>query len=307
MSGFYKTFIHTNSTTTSNGAIDGGLELSFEKFLFNFHYKRIEPDYQSMGAYYFQSDIRNITIEPTVKIGNNKLTVGGSLGLQRDNLGKTRNYQTDRTIGSIHATWQPAQVYQADVTYSNYDLGQKKGLLDVDTINQISQTTNNIMINQSLNLVSEKVMNTFILSYNHQNLKDRNSNTASNTEFKSDVVFLTWFITFLKAGINAGLTYNYTTFNMSSANTKYSGPGLSLGKNLLKQKMNVSLSWSSYKNFMNNKEVNTINLTSLRCSYRIAKKQKIQLRYSLNKSNPKDNTITPYKENKGDISYVYTF
>lgn len=307
VSSFYHSFIHTNATTSSNHAIDGALEFNFDKYLLNLRYKRIDPYYQSMGAYYFQNDIRNITIEPTVKLNDNKIIVAGSLGLQRDNLGKTRNYQTNRTISSLHVTWQPIQIYQADVTYSNYDLGQKKGLTELDTVNFVSQTTGNLMINQSLMLTSDKMMHSFMLSYNYQKLNDKNSHTADNTEFTTNVLFATWSVSHIKTGITGGLSYNLSTFNMSLAKTRYAGPSITLGKSIFKQKLNLSLSWSAYNYYSDNSKTNSIQLVSMRGGYRIAKNHKVQFRYSFNKSMPKVSSIQSYKENKGDISYVYTF
>jgi hypothetical protein len=299
--------IKTNSSTVISNVIDGNLQAGSEKYKLSLHYKRIGPDYQSMGAYYFQNNIQNITIEPAMKIYDNKVSLSGSLGFQTDNLDNSADFRTNRTIGSAHATWQPSQKLQTDVMYSNYDMGQRNGVAALDTLNKISQTTSNIVINQSLFLTSESMSNSFIVSFNHQKLNDRNSNTAQNTEYSTDVLFTSWYMTLLKSGLSTGLSFNYSTYDMAAVNTQYFGPSLSVSKSVLRQKLNLTLFCSGYKNKSNGDYISTIMQAGFRGSYRLAKKHRIQLKYSFNKCNAEISSVKSYTENKGEVSYVYSF
>jgi hypothetical protein len=299
--------IKTNSSTKRSNVIDGNIQLGSEKYKLGLHYKRIGADYQSMGAYYFQNNIRNITIEPAVKIYDNKLSLSGSLGFQTDNLDESADFRTNRTIGSVHATWQPSQKLQTDVMYSNYDMGQRNGIAVLDTLTRISQTTSNIVINQSLFLTSESMSNSFIVSFNYQKLNDHNSNTANNTEYTTNVLFASWYMTHLKSGLSTGLSFNYSNYDMTAVKTQYFGPSLSVSKGVLKQKMNLTLFCSGYKNKSNGEFISTIMQVGFRGSYRVAKKHRIQLKYSFNKSHAETSTVKSYTENKGEVSYVYSF
>ena len=299
--------IKTNSSTVRSNVIDGNLLLGSEKYRLSLHYKRIGPDYQSMGAYYFQNNVRNITIEPSMKISNNKLSLSGSLGFQTDNLDDSADFRTNRTIGSVHATWQPIQKLQTDVMYSNYDIGQRNGIAVLDKLNKISQTTSNIVLNQSLFLTSERMSNSFILSFNYQKLNDHNSNTSNISEYTTDFLFASWYMTLVRAGLSTGLSFNYTTYDMAAIKTQYFGPSLSVSKSVLKQKLNLTLLFAGYKNKSNGDYLSTIIQTGFRGSYRLAKKHRIQLKYLLNKCNAETVAVKSYTENKGEISYVYSF
>lgn len=299
--------IKTNSSTVISNVIDGNLQAGSEKYKLGLHYKRIGPDYQSMGAYFFQNNVQNITIEPAMKIYDNKVSLSGSLGFQTDNLDNSAAFRTNRTIGSAHATWQPSQKLQTDVMYSNYDMGQRKGLAVLDTLNKISQTTSNIVINQSLFLTSESMSNSFIVSFNYQKLNDHNSNTSTNTEYSTDVLFASWYMTLLKSGFSTGLSFNYSTYDMATVNTQYFGPSLSVSKSVLRQKLNLTLFCSGYKNKSNGEYISSIFQTGFRGSYRLAKKHRIQLKYSFNKCNAESSSVKSYTENKGEVSYVYSF
>jgi hypothetical protein len=299
-------FIKTNSTTTKSYVADGNLLIANEKYQLGLHFKRIGPDYKSMGAYYFQSDIRNITIEPGFKI-KDKFSFNGSLGFQTDNLDDSASFRTNRTIGSAHAMWSPSQKLQTDITYSNYDMGQKSVIAELDTLNEISQTTNSITANQSLLLTSETMSNSLILSVNYQKLKDNNSNTADETEYSTGTILFSWYLSFLRSWLTTGLSFNYSIFDMATVNTQFYGPSLSVSKSFFKQKMNFSLSCSGFKNMSDGEDLSTIIQTGLRGSYRLAKKHKIQMKYSLNRCIAEAASINSYTENKGEISYVYSF
>src|SRR5690606_29578971 len=51
-----------NISTRHNKALEGSLGYGKEDFNIRIRYKEIDPDYQSMGAYFFHNEIRNITI-----------------------------------------------------------------------------------------------------------------------------------------------------------------------------------------------------------------------------------------------------
>jgi hypothetical protein len=295
-----------NSTTKRSNVIDGNLMMVNGAYQLGLHYKQIGPDYKSMGAYYFQSDIRNITIEPGFKI-KDKFSFNGSLGFQTDNISDSAAFRTNRTIGSAHATWQPSQKLMTDVTYSNYDLGQKAVIAALDTLNEISQTTNNITVNQTVLLTSETVSNSFILSGNYQTLKDHNSNTAENTEYSTSMLLFSWYMTLLRSGLTTGISFNFSTYDMAVVKTQYYGPSVSVSKSFFKQKMNLSLTCSGFRNTSDGEALSDIIQTGFRGSYRLAKKHKIQLKYSFNRSIAEVSTINSYTENKGEISYVYSF
>ena len=298
--------IKTNSTTTRSNAIDANLAFANETYKLALHFKQVGADFISMGAYYFQNDIRNITIEPGFKI-KDKFSFNGSLGFQTDNIGDSAAFRTNRTIGSAHLSWQPSQKLMTDVTYSNYDLGQKSVTAVMDTLNRVSQTTNSITVNQTLMLVSETMTNSIILTGNYQTLKDHNSHTADNTEFSTAMLLLSWYMTLMKSGFTAGLSFNYSTYDMASVNSQYMGPSLTLSQGFLKQKMNVTLTGSGFRNTSGGDVLSNIIQAGMRTSYRLAKKHRIQLKYSFNRCIGVAASVNSYTENKGEISYVYSF
>src|SRR5207302_2145897 len=105
-------------------AANAGLIFSVPHFSSRLGYERIEPDYNSLGAYYYTSDIENYTFAPAFDLFQNKFRASGSIGIQNDNLLKTKSARTQRTIGSGNISINPAQVFGLDLNYNNYSTSQ---------------------------------------------------------------------------------------------------------------------------------------------------------------------------------------
>ncbi len=236
-SGIYQ----SNATTYASNAIETSLGYGGDQISLEVRFKQIDPGYRSMGAYFFQNDLRNITFEPAWHFGEQKYNLSGSIGFQRDNLKNTLLSTTHRTIGSLSFSANPSQVYNASVTYSNYDMGQSRGMTPVDSLYEISQTTQNIGVNQNLNFTGTRLSHMIMLSYNFQKLKDKNDNTADLNSYKSSTLMVNYMLSILNAGLTAGLGYNYTLFSLQNSENTISGPSFSLTKTLMKRKLSLTL------------------------------------------------------------------
>jgi hypothetical protein len=307
-SGFY----NANATTYTSNAIESTLGYSGNQVSMVVRFKQIDPGYRSMGAYFFQNDIRNLTFEPAWHSGNQKYSLSGSVGFQRDNLNDALTNTTHRTIGSVSFTANPSQVWNMNATYSNYDMGQSKGTTPVDSLYEISQTTQNLAINQNLNFTGTSLIHLFMLSYNFQKLKDKNDNTAGLNSYHSTTLLANYMVTVLNAGLTMGLGYNYTLFSLQNSENRIKGPSVSLSKTLWKKKLSLTLSDNYFKNELtysngNDDRTSGINRVAFNAGLRPSKHHRFYIKLYINKAKAKTSNVTPFTERKGDIGYVYTF
>ena len=301
-----------NATTYTSSAIETSLGYSGKMISLNVRFKQIDPGYRSMGAYFFQNDIRNITLEPAWHTGDQKYNLNASLGFQQDNLKKDLPSTTHRTIGSVSFTANPAQVYNINLTYSNYDLGQSKGMNPVDSLYEISQTTQNLAVNQNINLTGTSLSHNLMISFNFQKLKDKNSKTTDLNSYNSSTLMANYMISVLNIGLTASLGYNFTLFNLQNSENRISGPSGSLTKSIFKNKLSFSLADNYFKNGIKytsgaEDRVSGINRISFMGTLRPSRHHRIYIRYYLNKGNAKTSNVIPFTENKGEFGYVYSF
>jgi hypothetical protein len=93
-------------------------------------YQRIDPDYQSLGVYFFQNDVEQITLSSSYNMLKGKLGLSASYGTQHDNLNAKKSATTHRTIGSLNVSATPMKGLNIGLNYSNFGVGQSRGLGD---------------------------------------------------------------------------------------------------------------------------------------------------------------------------------
>ncbi len=293
----------TRVTTAFRGA--AGYTSTF--FDLKLKYERVDPGFKSMGAYYFLTDLRKITIEPTFKLWKRKLVVGGSYGNQIDNLNNEKSARTERSIGSLLINFMPVQQYNLNINYSNYGIGQKSGIVQIDTLTELSQTTKQIGITQNVNFRGENIIHNILATYNYQKLQDANQNTSGYSEYNSKILMANYMISFTPWSLSGGIGYTRTDFQLASKETLMSGPMVNLSKSLLKNKLNISISFTAYKNKVDNVLSSNISNLSLQAGFRPNKHNRFRTRFYLTNSQAADVNAISYNEKKIDLSYVYTF
>ncbi|MBN2612960.1 MAG: hypothetical protein JXB00_15500 [Bacteroidales bacterium] len=301
--------IENHQSTSSNNAFQTAFGYQSDIFNLMLKYQRIEPDFKSMGAYYFLTDLRNITIEPSVKLFKKKLTLGGSFGTQVDNLKNDKNLRTRRNISSVKMNFVPVPQYNLNAFYSNYGLAQESGLLSIDTLRntEVAQATNQFGITQSLNLTGEKLAHNLMLNFNYQKLNDRNENTSQFSEFTTNIFSAGYFLNYLPWNLNASVSLLSTKFIQDTLETVVLGPSLGIGKSFLKNKLNAGINYSSMKNEVQNQKEGTINTFTFQLGYKPVKNQRFAIRFYHNKNKGQRLVSNSYFENKLDLDYTLSF
>ncbi len=309
MSKIFSSLIDNHESTTSSNALKASIGYQSDLFSLMMRYQRVEPDFRSMGAYYFATDLSNITIEPSFKLMQKKLTLAGSVGTQVDNLNNDKSLRTRRTITSARINFVPVPQYNLSAFYSNYGLAQESGLLSIDTLRQseVAQATSQIGVTQSLNLTGEKLGHNLMVNFNYQKLNDRNENTSQYSEFSTKILSANYFITYMPFNINGSAAFIYTNFVQDTVITVSYGPSVGMGKSFLKNKLNASAYVSLMNNRVQDEDTGTTGIYSFQLGYKPVKNHRFALKYSYNKNTRLSTGSNSYYESKLDFDYTYTF
>jgi hypothetical protein len=297
----------TNVSTTYNTAIEGSLGYGEENYNIRIRYREVGPDYQSMGAYFFQNDVRNVTMEPSVTLFESALQVTGSLGYQSDNLDNRRAATTKRKIGSAMLNGRIGNTYTGNLSYSNYDIGQAPGTVQLDTLIRVSQTTQSYGMLHNFLLTGEALNHNVMMSYNYQTLNDRNPGTSVFTNYNTATWLGSYLVTILNLRLNITGSYLFTSFKLPSQETIISGPTIGITKALLNNKVSVNCTYASLAYTIDGKGQQAINRLSVNTAYRMADKHRLNLRFYVNQSAREAENVRSFRETKGDIGYAFTF
>ncbi|MDR0891523.1 MAG: hypothetical protein LBN24_02815 [Mediterranea sp.] len=105
-------------------------------------YERIDPGYRTLGAYYFNNDYENLTLNyarPFLK--DDKGSVAASFGVQRDNLDGKKEETSRRYVGSLNLTYNPTENVQLSANYSTFQ-NYRNLKSQFDYINEMSPYDN---------------------------------------------------------------------------------------------------------------------------------------------------------------------
>ena len=318
---FYNTItkiITPNISTQILTAAESGLAYKDRYFSIQLKYRRIDPDYKSMGAYYFQTDLEQFTIAPSFILFNYKLMINSSLGFQHDNLYKRKLSTSKRKIGSLNINYNASQKFGMNLQYSNYGITQNPALARnlPDTSRHqydsmlISQVSQNIGFSPRLNFNTEKYIHAFNLFIGYQKLTDNNENTKDLSDMNSLNLNLNYNLFVIENKLTFAPSFLYNSSNTCYGVLKNSGISFNVSKPFLKEKIYANSNISYTKNYFNaqsNGYTFNFNINWMLKPFK-SDKQSLNISMIFMKNRAEDETLTrDFSEFTGTFGYNINF
>ncbi|NDV70029.1 hypothetical protein [Dysgonomonas sp. 25] len=151
------------ASTSAYHAVNARFNYQLKKNTIGIGYERIDPNYKTLGAYYFNHDYENITLNfarPFLK--DDKANVAASLGIQRDDLDNTKEESSDRYVASLNLNYNPTEDLQTSLNFSTFQ-SYRNIKSQFDYINQTSPYDNmdTLRFTQLSQNIDASVMYTF--------------------------------------------------------------------------------------------------------------------------------------------------
>lgn len=296
---------------TSSGvafAGEAGIRYNFSKGNIRLKYRRVDPDYKSMGAFYMQTDIEQYTAGFNLSFLKNKMHLQSDIGWQKNNLAKTAVSRSSRTIGNVGINITPSQSFGIDMRYSNYGISQQiipqlnnpATIVRYDSV-RISQVNQSFSFAPHLFINKKNIQHSISLQASLQNLK--NSNKAqSGQDFTSTMESLIYSVIFPEKKINITNTLNYFNTALTGNKTATLGYNLGASKSFTPDKMNakpfitsvtLSLFGGYFSNRLNSSATgNTISVNPS-LSILVLKKHSLQLNANYTTTKNKNTMLNP--------------
>ena len=268
------TLFNNRASTEYYNALRMRLGYAVNRVNFGFGYERIDPGYETLGAYYFNNDFENLTLDASNTFFKDKLSLAFNIGYQRDDLDNLKANKTNRTVGSINATLNLSERLTVGGSYSNFstftntkpnqfDEINDADLLDEDLedldFRQLSQSANaninyilsnkktsrqNLSVNYALNDVANEqggVVRIGDASTFH------NMNVAHNINFADR-----------NLAISTAINGTYNTIGREDATTW--GPTLSIAKYYFDKTFNTRISTGYNNSISSSSTTNVVNM-----------------------------------------------
>jgi len=253
--GLLNSFIENRGSTEYHSAYNAALEMQIDKTKLGIAYEHIDPGYETLGAYFFNNDFENITLNGSRPLFNDKLSLSFNAGYQRDNLKNQKTQATSRFVGALNASIQATDKITLTGSYSNFSTYTNRSLNQFDDINdsdltdedlealEFKQLSQNANINANIILQQgDKRSQNLNLNYSLASSANEQAGTVrvgqANNFHNANVVYT---IGFLKSAftISPSLNYNYSDIGRDDSDAY--GGALDFNKKFLEGKLNSSL------------------------------------------------------------------
>ena len=300
-------------------AFKGDLTYSLLGNTIGIGYERISPDYETLGAYYFNNDYENATINYSRNFFKDRLSLALSGGVQRDDLSNQKQERNKRFVGSANINFTPNDRFTASISISSYQahrnikssfdyINERTPYENLDTL-RFTQLNNSIDMNLNWRLRnSETQSHTLSANASYQEAADKQGRyimPGNLTRFMNlganygiDFTPLDFSVT---AGINASNNY------ASRKNVLTIGPTLTCSKHLFKKALTTGLTLSFNQTQEAGRKLATIYNARWHANYRFLKRHGLNASLAYQHRSLSEATLTNSSSLTSQISYSYSF
>ena len=282
--GLYK----TNNTSEFYNAVKLNTDYGYEWFTVGVGYERIAPNYQTLGAYYFNNDLENITLNGSVTMLKDKVNIAGNVGMQHDNLNNTKVSEMERWVSSVNVSYSSGEKLNTSVSYSNFtsftNVRSQFDYINAATPYENLDTLDFTQLSESATLNVG-----YIIKSNEESRQNININTSfqkasekqGDTPEKAGSDFINLNLSYSNSYVPLGLTtvlaFNSSINNSPELQSFTLGPTLSANKTFFDKKLRTTLSSSYNTAYTNGTKGNGVFNVRANASSQIKKRHNINL------------------------------
>lgn len=307
---------NTRESTSFYNAYKGGVHYKGKNFATGVGYERIDPNYRTHGAYYFNNDLENFTVDLSGVTADGKLSVSTNAGVQHDNLDESKISAMKRIVGSVNVSYRPVNKLSLAGSYSNFlsytnirsqfvNINQLTPYDNLDTL-KFTQLTQSINLNVSCTIRANATSNQILAgSLSVQDAAEHQGQVSANSGSRFYNMNTFYSVLFIPANFSMVISCNASR-NYSQLNDLFTmGPSLSVSKALLQKKLRLGLSSAYNSTFTSGEAVAAIVNVRMNGSYLIGRKHNLNL--GLVMVHRDSENMTSFEEYTGTLSYSYSF
>ncbi|MEX1238495.1 MAG: hypothetical protein WEB30_02225 [Cyclobacteriaceae bacterium] len=300
-------------------AFKTSLDYQHEGLLIGLAYERIDPEYRTLGAYYFNNDLENITLNISGGLLKGKMNIAASTGSQRDNLDKTKVSSMRRIVGSVHVNYIPSERLNVAASYSSFQT-YTNIRPQFQAINQLTPYDN--LDTLTFTQISTNVTLSGMFTFSGRETKKQNVNVNLSWQEAADVqgqvedhtgtafynLNAGYSINLIPQNMSAALTLSATVNDGPHVHTRIVGPNASISKSFFNRKLRTTLSSSWNNTYTNGEKINTVINARMNGALAIRNKHNINLSaVMVNRAIEKETHGSGFTEFTATVGYSYSF
>jgi hypothetical protein len=311
-------FYEPRLSSSFYNAFKTSFDFQQESYTLGIAYERIDPQYRTLGAYFFNNDLENLTANVTTAIMQNKMNIAASAGMQRDNLDRSKISTMTRMVGAVNVNYLPSEKLNISGSYSTFQsyTNIRSQFVDINRLTpyqnlytlKFTQLSSNASLTATLSFAkNEQRKQNINFALTYQNAADRQGALQQNAGMKFYNFNTAYALSLVPKQITIAASIN-TTLNEGIISSKTMGPTLAINKSLLEKKLRVTLS-SSYNNtYVAGENAGTILSSRVNAGLVLKKKHNITLSMSMiSRHNNTQEINRSFTEYTCSLGYSYAF
>ncbi|MEX2336125.1 MAG: hypothetical protein WD555_02500 [Fulvivirga sp.] len=300
-------------------AFKSGVTYQADAYSFGVGYERIDPGYRTHGAYYFNNDLENITVNAATAIFSGKVNIATNVGIQRDNLNDQKVSTMERVVGALNVGYAASERLNFSASYSTFqtytnirskfvDINQLTPYDNLDTLNYRQISKNATLNTNYLLSKGESRRQNININLIFQDASDEQGGVEQNSGNQFYMANAAYSLTLVPRNLTITGSFNYNKNKAAAINTTTLGPTLSVSKSMLERKMRIGVSSSWNESYTNGENVSRIANLRANGGYSIKKKHNINVSMvAVNRKTHGEGGTQGFTEFTGTVGYSYNF
>lgn len=295
------------ASSVYRSAAHAGIDYTANTFTIGFNYRLIGTDFRTLGAYFFQNDLEDYTLDFGTTLFKNKVQLALSGGWQRNNLRDERATENSRIIGNLNIAYNSGKKLSLNLNASNFSSSLQVVQDQFSDSSNVYQVSRNVNLNANYLLKEQGNPQSLWANTGFQRGAFRDEYRIEETESNFINLGLGHRINWRnrRLSLNSSFSFNHNTATGFQAS--YLGPNFNIGKTLGKGRGSRLSFATSYQLGFEDGE-NAYNFWSNQLGWsKQFKQHNLRLATTLFTRNQKDEKDLSYTEWRGMIGYTYSF
>lgn len=274
-------------------------------------YKRVHPEYYSLGVPYFANNLEMAGITLHTAMFKNRLMFSASLYGQQDNLIKNQLYTNQNLVFNGTTAMAFSQSFNLSISYNGFKQMQQAGTAELPDSGGINRINHTITIMPSYNLQRKKAVHSF--NGNITRMENANLNKLIQDQSGQNTLAagIQYSLSLKESKYSINTSYNYTKTEASLYGYTASNLGAGVGKRFLKEgNLNVQGNTNIAFTQVEGLSRNTSMGATLSLGYQYKKAHNATLRLHYNQLNNYSLTTTNTLNGNdfmASLAYTYSF
>ncbi|GAB3696002.1 hypothetical protein GCM10027592_18480 [Spirosoma flavus] len=304
-----------NATAESYHAVKSTLNANLKRTntIIGVGYERIDPNYVTLGGYFFTNDFENVTLNFSQPFWSGKISASGSIGVQWDDLKNVKSSAQRRLVGNLNVIAIPTPRLNLSFSYSSFqaytfirnsiqNITRLSPLEQLDTLN-FTQITQNVSVNALYQLKNtDDIVQTISVNGTVMGAVNKQGDLIRRgqlSQIYNGVVNYSYGLPKQSLTFTGGL--NVMNSYISSNTFNSVGPTVGLTKGFLKNTLNTALT-ASYLHATS--ELSTSGITNTRLTINYTAKERHSFTFLLASLWQSANTLSEARSTSSTGNFI---